>query len=130
METKGEKMISGSVKGIAIDDNGNLKVETEYTLTDGSKTTGHTRYSALNFSKDKILEDVKSQCENIMRKTWNLKQNQELVKTIVNDVAYICSSVELVTAPAVVDIKTGLEITPATKITIDDSDPIKEEIIP
>ena len=121
-------MISGNVKGIAIDDNGNLKVETEYTLTDGSKTIGHTRYSAQNFSKDKILEDVKSQCENLMRKTWNLKQNQELVKTIVNDVAYTCESVELVTKPAVTDIQ-GNVITPAEKITIDDSDPIKEEII-
>jgi hypothetical protein len=121
-------MISAKVLNASIDDNGNLKVATEYTLTDGSKQTGHTRYSAQNFSKDKILEDVKSQCENLMRKTWNLKQNQELVKTLVNDIAYSCESVELVTKPAVTDMR-GVELTPAEKITIDDSDPIIKEVI-
>jgi hypothetical protein len=114
-------MISAKVLNASIDDNGNLKVATEYTLTDGSKQTGHTRYSAQNFSKDKILEDVKSQCEN-------LKQNQELVKTLVNDIAYSCESVELVTKPAVTDMR-GVELTPAEKITIDDSDPIIKEVI-
>lgn len=112
-------MISASVKGIAIDDNGNLKVETEYTLTDGSKTIGHTRYSAQNFSKDKILEDVKSQCENLMRKTWNLKQNQILKDTKVDDITYSCESVELVIKPEAKDVE-GTIIQAKESITIDD----------
>jgi hypothetical protein len=117
-------MISAKVLGSEIDDNGNIKVKTEYTLTDGSKTIGHTRYNALNFSKEKILEDIKSQCENIMRKTWNLKQNQKLVDTVVNDITYTCEKVELITS-TIVD-KNKPEIESIKKITIDDSDSIKE----
>lgn len=117
-------MISGQAKGITIDDNGNLKVETEYTLTDGTKLTGHTRYSCMNFSKAQVLEDIKSHCENLMRKTYNLKRNQELVKTDVKDVAYSCSVVEVVTKPEIKDMQGN--ITQAKEIiSIDDSDPIK-----
>ena len=112
-------MISAKVLVSEIDQNGNIKVATEYTLTDGSKQIGHTRYSAQNFSKEKILEDVKSQCENLMRKTWNLKQNQELVKTVVNDIAFTCESVELVTKPEVKDLD-GTIIQAKESITIDD----------
>jgi hypothetical protein len=112
-------MISAKVLNASIDENGNLKVATEYTLTDGSKQTGHTRYSAQNFSKDKILEDVKSQCENLMRKTWNLKQNQVLKDTKVDDITYSCESVELVTKPEIKDLEG--KITQAKEsITIDD----------
>ena len=98
-------MITGQVKGIAMDDHGNLKVETEYTLTDGEKTTGYTRYNCLNFSKAKVLQDVKAQCENLMMKIYNLKQNQELARAVVTDVAYECSSFEFVIKP---EIKDGL----------------------
>ena len=42
-------MISGKVLSSEIDDNGNIKVKTEYTLTDGSKKIGHTRYNFMNF---------------------------------------------------------------------------------
>jgi hypothetical protein len=112
-------MISGVAKRIEIDANGNLRVETEYTLTDGSKTIGHTRYSALNFSLDMIEKDIKSQCENLMRKIWNLKQNQELVKTDVTGVSYECSSVKIVTKPEMKD-KDGIIIQAEESITVDD----------
>jgi hypothetical protein len=112
-------MISGQVKKVEIDQNGNLKVETEYTLTDGSKSIGHTRYDCRNFSKTKILEDVKSQCENLMRKIYNLKQNQVLVETKVDDVSYECSSVELVVKQEIKDIN-GVITQVKESITIDD----------
>ena len=113
-------MISGQVKKCEIDTNGNLRVETEYTLTDGSKTTGHTRYSCINFSRDNILKDVKQHCETLMQKTYNLKQNQLLKDTKIDDIKYDCTSVEVVTKQAVYD-KDGITVlTPAEKITIDD----------
>lgn len=112
-------MISGQCKKVELDQNGNLRVETEYTLTDGSKTTGHTRYSCQNFSKEAIAKDVKQNCETLMRKTWNLKQNQVLRETKVDDIAHQCSSVEIVSKPAVYD-KDGKVVTAEEKITIDD----------
>lgn len=118
-------MILAQVLSQEIDENGNIKVATEYTLTDGSKKVGHTRYDCFGFSKAKISEDIKAHCETLMRKTYNLKQNLELIKTTVNDLAYTCTSMEVTIKPAVLD-KDGIEITPAEKITIDDSDPIKE----
>lgn len=113
-------MISGNVKKIEIDENGNLKVETEYTLTDGSKKLGHTRYSALNFSKDKVLEDVKAHTETLMQKTYNLKQNQTLVNTKVDDISYQCTELEITVKPAELD-KDGNVVTPAEKIIINDN---------
>ena len=112
-------MITGKVLGTSIDANGNIKVQTEYTLTDGSKTIGHTRYSCMNFSRDAILNDVKSQCENLMRKIYNLKQNQILKDTKVDDINYECSSVESITKPEIKDVEGN--ITQAKEsITIDD----------
>ena len=111
-------MIRGEAKSIEIDDNGNLKVATEYTLTDGSKQIGHTRYNCFNFSKDMLLRDIQSQCENLMRKTYNLKQNVELSKVDVSDVAFECSEVEVVTKP---EIRIDGVVTQAKEsITIDD----------
>ena len=112
-------MISGSVKKLEIDANGNLRAETEYTLTDGSKTIGNTRYSCMNFSKEKIAEDVKAHCETLMKKVWNLKQNQELLTTKVDDITHSCSSLEITIKPAVLDAN-GDVVTPAEKITIND----------
>jgi hypothetical protein len=113
------KMISAQVLSSEIDENGNIKVKTEYILTDGSKTIGHTRYSTFNFSKDLILQDIKSQCENLIRKVYCLKQNQELVKTDLTDISYSCSEVEIVTKPEILD-KDMKVVVPAEKITIDD----------
>jgi hypothetical protein len=112
-------MISGQAKSITIDENGNLKVATEYTLTDGSKQTGHTRYNCFNFSKDMLLKDIQSQCENLMRKTYNLKQNVELAKVDVSDVSFECSSVEFVTKPEIKDEK-GVITQAKESIIIDD----------
>jgi hypothetical protein len=112
-------MISGQVQSSSIDDHGNIRVTTEYTLTDGSKSIGNTRYSFENFSKAKILEDVKQHCETLMRKVYTLKTNQELIKTKVDDISYECESVELVTKQAITD-KDGIITTPAVKITIND----------
>lgn len=113
-------MISGQAKSIVIDENGNLKVTTEYTLTDGSKTIGHTRYSALNFSLDLLQKDIKSQCENLMRKVWNLKQNQELVKTDVTGISYICEGTNITTKQPVYDTDGKTILIPAETITVDD----------
>jgi len=112
-------MISGRVIGKEIDENGNIKIATQYTLTDGSKKTGYTRYNARNFSEAKVLADVKQHTETLMVKTWNLKQNQTLVTTDLSGVQHDCNSVEITITPAVMD-KDGNVTTPAEKITIDD----------
>ena len=99
-------MISAQVTGKSIDDNGNIKVTTEYTLTDGSKSIGNTRYNCFNFSEAAVLKDIKDQCENLMRKTYALKQNIELVNTTdLSKVTYECSSVEYVTKPEQKDLQ-------------------------
>ena len=100
-------MISGQVIGCEIDQNGNLKVATEYTLTDGSKQIGYTRYNCFNFTVENIQEDIKAQCENLMQKIYNLKQNQTLVNTNLSAVKYDC-------------VNAQIQISPTETITIDD----------
>jgi hypothetical protein len=112
-------MISGRVVGKEIDENGNIRVATEYTLTDGTKQTGHTRYNCFGFSADAVAKDVKAHCETLMKKVYALKTNQTLIATDLSKVTYECTSVEIVTKPAVMD-KDGVVVTPAEKITIDD----------
>ena len=112
-------MITGKVLGSTIDDNGNIKVKTEYTLTDGSKTIGHTRYNFFNFSKERILTDVKIHCETLMTKAYGLKRHQELVATKVDDITHQCTQVEITVKPAVLDAQ-GNITTPAETLIIDD----------
>ena len=113
-------MISAQVVKAELDENSNIKVETEYTLTDNSKVIGHTRYNALNFSREAIQKDIDTHCETLMRKVWMLKANQGLVTTTtVNDLSKSISSCEIITKPAVLD-KDGNIVTPAEKLTIDD----------
>lgn len=112
-------MISGSVVNKEIDINGNIRVTTEYTLTDGSKILGTTRYNFLTFSAAQMLQDIKDHCETLMRKIYNLKENQRLVLEDVGVIQYVCESAEIITKPAVHD-KDGTIITPAETLTIDD----------
>lgn len=113
-------MISGRVVKKEIDSNGNIRVETEYTLTDGSKQLGHTRYTWSNFTPENVERDIKSQCDNLMSKVYALKTNQELVNSVdLSKINVEVNSVEVTTTPAVRDIS-GIVITPATTITIDD----------
>ena len=111
-------MISGKVLKSEIDENGNIKVETEYTLTDGSKKIGNTRYNFKNFSKEKVLEDVKTHCETLMTRVYSLKAHQELVKVKVSDIKYDCVSAVVIIEPEKKD-KDGNIIAKQT-ITIDD----------
>lgn len=85
-------MISGKVLSTSIDDNGNIKVKTEYTLTDGTKTTGHTRYNCFNFSQERVLADIQAHCETLMRRVYALKKNPELVTQDLTGIFYNCSS--------------------------------------
>ena len=112
-------MISGKVKGIDIDNNGNLRVTTEYTLTDGSKRTGNVRYTPFNFSRERVLNDIKQHCETLMRRVYTIKKNQELVKTNLSDVQYDCNGAEIVLRSATIDAH-GNIIVPAETIIIDD----------
>lgn len=84
-------MISGKVLGVSIDDNGNIKVKTEYTLTDGTKVTGHTRYNCFNFSLERILNDIKTHCETLMRRVYALKKNPELASQNLTTIKHDCS---------------------------------------
>ena len=113
-------MISGQVKKVDIDQNGNIRVETEYTLTDGTKTIGHTRYNFLNYSRENIEKDIKSQCENSLRKTYALKAHQDLIKADITDIGYQCSEVEIMTKPPVYSEDGKTIITPAETLMIDD----------
>ena len=113
-------MISARVLSSALDENGNIKVATEYTLTDNSKVTGHTRYNALNYSREAIQKDIDAHCATLMTKVWMLKRHQELMATtIVNDLTKELTSMELTVKPAVYD-KNNVLVMPAEKITIDD----------
>jgi hypothetical protein len=111
-------MISGRALSCEIDENGNIRVATEYTLTDGSKQIGHTRYNCFGFSTDAIAKDVKAHCETLMKKVYALKANQALVNTDLSGITYECNDVEVVTKPAVME--NGVVVTPAESITIDD----------
>ena len=115
-------MISGQVRNIEVDVNGNLKVETEYTLTDGAKKIGHTRYSCIGFSREKVEADVKKHCETLMKKVYNLKQNLVLANTKVDDISHECTSVELIIKPELKDAE-GIITQVEEKIIVDDSDP-------
>ena len=75
-------MISGNVKKLEIDANGNLRAETEYTLTDGSKVTGHTRYSALNFSTDKVLAEKDGVIEELKKRVNTLEETKNGKKSL------------------------------------------------
>lgn len=96
-------MITGKVIGTEIDQNGNIKVATEYTLTDGSKKIGHTRYNFLNFTPENVQKDVKAHCETLMRKIYGLKRHQELVQAGLPVIEHNCESVEIVIKPEVKD---------------------------
>jgi len=96
-------MISGKVLNNAIDDNGNIKVTTEYTLTDGNKITGITRYNFINFTKENVLADIKNKCEGLMQKIYALKKHQDLVKINLSGVEYKCTSVEITIKPEIKD---------------------------
>lgn len=112
-------MISGKVIGKSIDENGNIKVESEYTLTDGSKTTGVTRYHYSMFTPEKVLEDIQAQCRNHMLKVYNLKQCQELIDEDLSQVKVDLESFEYITVHEVKD-KDGVVIVPKESIIIDD----------
>lgn len=113
-------MISGKVLKSEIDENGNIRVVTEYTLTDGSKKIGNTRYNYVNFSREAVQKDVDTHCETIMKRVWGLKKHQELIGQVkVDDLSKDLSSCDIVTKHAVLD-KDGKIVTPEVKITIDD----------
>jgi hypothetical protein len=115
-------MITGQAKSIELDQNGNILVTTEYTLTDGTKKIGGSRYDAIGFSLEKATKDIQQHCETLMRATYNLKQNQQTVVDI--DIAgcnAVCESLEIVAVPEIKD-KDGIVIQEMVKITIDDRD--------
>jgi hypothetical protein len=124
-------MISGRAISCELDENGNIKVGAEYTLTDGTKVTGFTRYDCIGFSKELLAADIKAHCETLMRKIYNLKQNQALVNTDVTDVTYSCETMETVVVPQKKDYITGEVTQEQISITISDRDdamPIKDAI--
>lgn len=112
-------MISGKVLGCKLDQNSNILVSTEYTLTDGSKTIGHTRYNFLNFSKEKVLKDVKIHCETLLRRVYSLKAHQALVRIDLSDIKHQCLNLRIVVKAAVRD-EQGNITTPAVTKVIDD----------
>ena len=115
-------MISGKVLSKEIDQYGNIKVTTEYTLTDNSKKIGATRYNCFNYSETKVLKDVKQHCETLMKKTYNLKQNQTIIaEPFTGEIKYDCSSCQIMTKPPVYDTDGKTILTPAEYITIDDN---------
>ncbi|MFA5133085.1 MAG: hypothetical protein WC444_07200 [Candidatus Paceibacterota bacterium] len=112
-------MIKGQVIAHMIDENGNIKVQTEYTLSDGSRVTGYTHYDAIHFTKEKVIADIKQHCEKLMRKTYMLKRNQEeLGKVDLSDVVYNCESAEILLKPELKD--TAGNITQQKEVIIAD----------
>lgn len=73
--------VEGKVLSYSPEENGNIVVISEYKLN-GKKIVSRypdgnwrTRYSALNFSKEKVLEDVKGFCESNVWNEYNKKAN-------------------------------------------------------
>ena len=112
-------MITGKVIGKEIDTNGNIKVNTEYVLTDGSKKIGSTRYNYLNFSQAAVEKDIKTHCETLMKRVWGLKKHQELILTDLTHTKCAVSEVEIITKPAIRDVN-GNIVSPAELTMIDD----------
>jgi len=112
-------MITGQAKRIGLDKNGNIIVESEYTLTDGSKKTANIRYNALNFSRESVEKDIQDRCVDLLKKTWLLKQHQELILTKIDDISYQCDSAIIIVKPEVRD-KNGVIIQQKETLTIDD----------
>ena len=112
-------MISGRVVGKEIGQNGNIKVITEYTLTDGSKKAGSARYNFKRFSAEIVEADIIKQCKYLMIKAYGLKRHQELLATDLSTINHEMTSVEIIITPAVYD-ENDVEITPAVTLIIDD----------
>lgn len=77
--------VTGKVLSYEQDENGNIMVISEYKLNENRIVSRYpdgnwrTRYSALNFSKEKILGDVKNFCEANVYKEFNTKANLKLI---------------------------------------------------
>jgi len=121
-------MISGRAVSKEIDPRtGAIKVNLEFTLTDGTKVTGKSIKMNYNtqFSREKIEVAIKEHCETLMKKAYNIKKNTEIVEstdplTKVNDIKIDITECDLVVTPAVTD-KDGNVITPAEVIKINDT---------
>ena len=114
-------MIKGKVLGTDIDINGNIQVQVEYTLTDGTKIVKPTKYNFINFSRDAIAADIKKHCEVLMRKVYTLKRHTEIINEIaIADIEHECTSVEIVLKSEVKDPETGEIITPKETVIATD----------
>jgi hypothetical protein len=88
-------MIRGQVKSTEIDENGNIKVITEYTNDTGDVIQqGVTRYS---FSVDndiasiraKIETDVEQHCDALMKRAYARKRNADEIQNLATEIAKI-----------------------------------------
>jgi hypothetical protein len=108
-------MITAEIASKDIDTNGNIRVISSYVFSDGKRVSIPLTYNYQNFSREQVLADIKSQSENLMRKTYN----SELMKQDISDLSYSCDSVELVLKPELKDIS-GTIIQQREAIVIDE----------
>jgi hypothetical protein len=85
-------MITAKILSVATDENGNVKVSTEYSLDGKVVQVGNTRYSASqSLDKDDIIAridaDIQQHCENLISRKFVATKNVGLVtdlSSIVN----------------------------------------------
>jgi len=133
-------MISAKVKLATLDQKtNNILVATEYTLTDGSKVTGHTRYSYHNYSREKVLADIQQHCETLVANIYRVSQLERINKprrnldliteTKIDDLTASSNSVEL-ECDEIKDVRGEvLQTAKRIKVTIDAEGNITEEVL-
>lgn len=90
-------MITGKVVKKEVDENGNIKISTEYTLTDGTKRIGVTRYNFRGFNAGIVKDDIKHHCETLMKKVHGLKKHPQLLNDIdLSGATYECNELEVI----------------------------------
>ena len=112
-------MIHAKVCCASLDERGNITVKTEYIFPDGFKKVGYARYSFRNFSRAKILADIKSHCETLILRANELFRNDVLLRTKVDDLIFSTDKAQLLIRQEKRDI-TGAILAPAVYETVTD----------
>jgi len=109
--------ITGRVCCKTLDGRGNVSVKTEYTLPDGFKSIGYTRYDFRSFSRAQVLLDVKKHCETLLLRAATLQRNSALLPVKIEDISVTCTSAQLLIKQPIYDT-TGRISTPAVFETV------------
>ena len=80
-------MISAEIQAVNIDENGNVKVRTNYIRNSTVIQQGHTRYSfgalaTIEEIQNLILKDIKIHCENLIKRMFVKNKNADELNSL------------------------------------------------